>query len=155
MDGCVRVLRSFDSISVISRWWKGEHERLCAMKRHLGSGRISTPAGFEPVTPWSEVGSANRSATQTLLMASEKKIFEYFCFENLAFWLLWQPIKISDLDKIHMVVEDYSRNISVKRFKNICSNTEINANFHFSHYKSMETLSCHSNDSIWATAIKT
>ena len=33
----------------------------------LGSGRISPPAGFEPATPWSEVGSANRSATRTLL----------------------------------------------------------------------------------------
>ena len=45
-----RVLRPFNSISVISRRWKGEHERLCAMKRRLGSGRISPPAGFEPVT---------------------------------------------------------------------------------------------------------
>ena len=36
------------------------------------------------------------------LMASEKKIFEYF-FKNLVFRLPWQPIKISDLDKIHMV----------------------------------------------------
>ena len=66
MDGWVRVLRPFNSISVISRRWKDEHERLCAMKRRLGSGRISPPAGFEPATPWSEVGSANRSATQTL-----------------------------------------------------------------------------------------
>ena len=66
MDGWVRVLRPFDSISVISRRWKGEHERLCAMKRRLSSGRISLPAGIEPVTPWSEVGSANRSATRTL-----------------------------------------------------------------------------------------
>ena len=41
--------RPFNSISVISRRWKGEHERLCAMKRRLGSGRISPPAGFEPV----------------------------------------------------------------------------------------------------------
>ena len=57
------VLRPFNSISVISRWWKGEHERLCAMKRRLGSGRISPPAGFEPATPWSEVGSANCSDT--------------------------------------------------------------------------------------------
>ena len=48
MDGWVRVLRPFNSISVISRRWKGEHERLCAMKRRLGSGRISPPAGFEP-----------------------------------------------------------------------------------------------------------
>ena len=39
-------------------------------------------------------------------------------------------------------------------FQNICSNTKINANFHFSHYKSMETLSCHSNESTWATTIK-
>ena len=43
MDGWVRVLRPFNSISV-----------------------ISPPAGFEPATPWSEVGSANRSATRTL-----------------------------------------------------------------------------------------
>ena len=66
MDGWVRVLRPFNSISVISRRWEGEHERLCAMKRRLGSGRISPPAGFEPATPWSEVGSANRSATRSL-----------------------------------------------------------------------------------------
>ena len=67
MDGWDRVLRPFNSISVISRRWKGEHERLCAMKRRLDSGRISPPAGFEPATPWSEVGSAKRSATRTLL----------------------------------------------------------------------------------------
>ena len=66
MVGWVRVLRPFNSISVISRRWKCEHERLCAMKRRLGSGRISPRAGFEPATPWSEVGSANRSATRTL-----------------------------------------------------------------------------------------
>ena len=35
------------------------------------------------------------------LTASEEKIFEYF-FENLPFMLPWQPIKFSDLDKIHM-----------------------------------------------------
>ena len=28
-------------VSVISRRWKAEHERLCAMKRRSGSGRIS------------------------------------------------------------------------------------------------------------------
>ena len=65
MDGWVRVLHPFNSISVISRRWKGEHERLCAMKCRLGSGRILPPAGFEPATPWSEVWSANRSATRT------------------------------------------------------------------------------------------
>ena len=66
MDGWVRFLRPFNSISVILRRWKDEHEKLCAMKRCLGSERISPPAGFEPSTPWSEVGSANRSATRTL-----------------------------------------------------------------------------------------
>ena len=30
-------------------------------------GRILLPAGFEPAIPWSEVGSANRLATRTLL----------------------------------------------------------------------------------------
>ena len=74
-DGWVRVLRPFNSISVISRRWKGEHERLCAMKRRLGSGRISPPAGFEPATPWTEVGSANRSATRTLLTCSGANIW--------------------------------------------------------------------------------
>ena len=74
MDGWVRVLRSFNSISVISRRWKSEHERLCAMKHRLGSRRISPPAGFERVTPWSEVGSANRSATRTLQYCDEAKM---------------------------------------------------------------------------------
>ena len=36
-------------------------------------------------------------------MASEKKILEYFFLEYLAFRLPWQPIKMSDLDIIHMV----------------------------------------------------
>ena len=40
----------FNSISVISGRWKGEHERLCAMKCCLCSGRISPQAGFEPAT---------------------------------------------------------------------------------------------------------
>ena len=56
--GGVKVLRPFNSISVISRRWNGEHERLCAMKCRLGSRRISPPVGFEPATPWTEVGSA-------------------------------------------------------------------------------------------------
>ena len=38
--------------------------------------------------------------------------FWIFFSKNLAFRLTWQPIKISNLDKIHLV-EDYSSNISV------------------------------------------
>ena len=82
----------------------------------------------------------------------------FFFFENLAFRFPWQPIKISDLDKIHMVgrglLQKHFCKTFCKYFQNICSNTEINANFHFSHYKSMEILSCHSNESTWATTIK-
>ena len=92
MDGWVRVLRPFNSISVISRRWKGEHERLCAMKRRLGSGRISPPAGFEPATPWSEVGSANRSATRTLLgrhhFPHYKSMGAFCCHGNLTLMML-------------------------------------------------------------------
>ena len=51
MNGWMDELGFYNSISVISRRWKGEHEKLCAMKRRLGSGRISPPAGFEPATP--------------------------------------------------------------------------------------------------------
>ena len=50
----------YNSISVISGRWKGEHERLCAMKCCLCSGRISSQAGFEPATRWSEVGTARK-----------------------------------------------------------------------------------------------
>ena len=50
----------FNSISVVSGRWKGEHERLCAMKCRLCSGRISPQAGFEPATRWSEVGTARK-----------------------------------------------------------------------------------------------
>ena len=57
-------LHPFNSISVIPRQWEGEHERLCAMKRHLGSGRTSPSAGFEPATPSSEVGSTNVDASK-------------------------------------------------------------------------------------------
>ena len=38
--------------------------------------------------------------------------------------------------------------------QDIRNKTAIKANFHFSHYKSMEPLSCHSNQSAHATAIK-
>ena len=70
------------------------------------------------------------------LMTSEKKIFEYF-FENLIFRWPWRSIKINNLDKIHMVCTGLLQKHFCKTF---CSNTEINANFHFSHYKFMETL---------------
>ena len=40
-----------------------------------------------------------------------------------------------------------------KLCQNICNKTAIKTNFHFSRYQSMEILSCHSNQSVYATAI--
>ena len=51
--------------------------------------------------------------------------------------LPWQSIKFIDLDKIHI----NRRGPLKKKNRNICSETAKNANFHFSHYKSMVTVS--------------
>ena len=80
------------------------------------------------------------------LTTSEEKILDYF-FENLPFMLPWQPIKFRDLDKIHMVGRELLKKHFCKKNLNICSETAKIANFYFSHYKSMETVSCHSNQS--------
>ena len=87
------------------------------------------------------------------LTASEEKIFEYF-FENLPFMLPWQPIKFSDLDKIHMNRRRLLKKHLCKKNKNICSETAKIANFHFSNYKSMETISFHSNQSSYPIGTK-
>ena len=50
-------------------------------------------------------------------------------------------------------MEDYSINISVKK-SNISNETAETVNIQFSHYKSMGTLSCHSNQSSYPTGIK-
>ena len=70
-------------------------------------------------------------------------------FENLAFRLPWPPIKISNLDKICMVGRVLLQEHFCKTFVKISAvlNTEINANFHFSHYKPIKTSSCYSNES--------
>ena len=68
-------------------------------------------------------------------MASEEMILEY-CFANLSFQLLWQPIKFRDLDKICMS----GRGLLKENFcQNNCNEIAIKAYFHFSHYNSMET----------------
>ena len=51
-------------------------------------------------------------------------------------------------------MDDYAINISVKKNSNIPNDLAEIVNFHFSHYKSMETLSCHSNQSSNPTKIK-
>ena len=89
-----------------------------------------------------------------LLTVSEKKNFEYF-FENLPFMLPSQPIKSSDLDKSHMKHEGLlNKHFCKKKKSNIPNDLAEIVNFHFSHYKSMETVSCHSNQSSYLTEIK-
>ena len=68
-------------------------------------------------------------------------------FRTLPFMLPWQPIKFSDLDKIHMNRRELLKKHFCKNNLNICSETVKIANFHFSHYKPMEIISCHSNQS--------
>ena len=86
-------------------------------------------------------------------MASEEKIFEYF-FENLPFMLPWQPVKFIDLDKIHMNRRELLKKHFCKTNLNICSETAKIANFYFSHSKSMETISFHSNQSSYPIGTK-
>ena len=44
----------------------------------------------------------------------EHRLLDFFFFENLVFLLPWSPIKISDLDKIHIV----GRGLLQKHFSN-------------------------------------
>ena len=86
--------------------------------------------------------------------ASEEKIFNIFrkiyplcCHGNHSNSVIWT--------KLIWIVEDYSRNITIKKNLNTCSGTAKIANFHFSHYKSMETINFHSNHSSYPIGTKT
>ena len=57
------------------------------------------------------------------------KIYPLCCHGNQSNSAIWT--------KFIWIVEDYSRNISVKKNLNICNETAKIANFHFSHCKSM------------------
>ena len=87
-------------------------------------------------------------------MISEKKNFVVF-FENLPFMSPRQPIKSSDLDKSRVKHGGLlNKHFCKKKKSNIPNDLAKIVNFHFSHYKSMETLSCHSNQSSYPTEIK-
>ena len=78
---------------------------------------------------------------------SEKKIFKDFFFRKFA--IFGAPaIKISDQDEGHL-----KRSALLNKHFSKNETAEI-ANFHFSHYKSMETESCHSNQSSYLTGTK-
>ena len=88
-------------------------------------------------------------------MVSEKKIFKHFN-ENRPFLPPKQPIKFTDLDKSHMKRRGLlNKHFSKKKInQNIPNEAEKIVNFLFSHYKSMGTISCHSNQSSYPTGIK-
>ena len=65
-----------------------------------------------------------------------------------------QPIKLRDLDKSHMQHEGLLNKHICEKKSNISSETAETVNFHFSHYKSMGSISCHSNQSSYPTGLK-
>ena len=66
-----------------------------------------------------------------------------------------QPIKLSDLDNSLMKHGGLlTKHICGKKNSNISSETAETVNFLFSHYKSMGTISCHSNQNSYPTGIK-
>ena len=76
-------------------------------------------------------------------------------FENLPFMSPHQPIKLSDLDKSRMKHGGLLNKYFCKeKNSNIPNDLAEIVNFHFSHYKSMGTISCHSNESSYPTGIK-
>ena len=87
-------------------------------------------------------------------MVSEKKIFKHF-YENRPFLPPRQPIKFTDLDKSHMKRRGLlNKHLCKKKIQNIPNETEKIVNFLFSHYKSMGTISCHSNQSSYPIGTK-
>ena len=66
-----------------------------------------------------------------------------------------QPIKLNNLDKSRMKHEGLlNKYFCKKKISNIPNDLAEIVNFHFSHYKSMGTISCHSNQSSYPTGIK-
>ena len=75
-------------------------------------------------------------------------------FLKFTFYVARQPIELRESDKSLITVENYSINISVKKNSIIPYETVEISNFHFSHYKSIETISLHSNQSSHPPGLK-
>ena len=83
------------------------------------------------------------SASSSLQLL-RRRILNIF-FENLPFMSPRQPIRLSDLDKSCMQHGGLLNKHICDKKSNISSETAETVNFQFSHYKSMGTISCHSN----------
>ena len=82
-----------------------------------------------------------------------RRILNIF-FENLPFMSPRQPIKLSYLDKSRMQHGGLLNKHICEKKSNISSGTIETVNFQFSHFKSMGTISCHSNQSSYPTGMK-
>ena len=82
-----------------------------------------------------------------------RRILIFFC-GKFTLYVAPQPIKLIDLDKSRMKRGGLPNKHFCKKNSNIPNDLAENVNFHFSHYKSMETLSCHGNRSSYLTEIK-
>ena len=87
------------------------------------------------------------------LWFQRRRFLNLFFFENLPFILPRQLIKLRDLDKSRMK-RGGLLNKHFKNKSNIPNDSAEIVNFHFFHYKSIETISCHSNQSSYPTGIK-
>ena len=76
-------------------------------------------------------------------------------FKNLPFISPRQPIRLMDFGKRRMKHGGLlnQRTCICEKSSNISNETAETVNFYFSHYKSMGTISCHSNQS-YATELK-
>ena len=82
-----------------------------------------------------------------------RRILNIF-FENLPFMPPRQPIKLSNLDKSCMQHGGLLNKHICGKKSNISSETAETVNFQFSLYKSMGSISCHSNQSSYPTRMK-
>ena len=85
---------------------------------------IETLSCHSNESTWATLGTFQQSFNFIPLMASEEMIFEYL-FANLAFRLPWQPIKFSDLNKVHMFGRGLLKEHFCKTFVKISTVTEL------------------------------
>ena len=116
-------------------------------------------------TTWSTAIKNKRFVEPIVMNISAKfQLHPPYVFWGDDFWIFFRECillvamatnQFSSLDTIHMFGRGLLKEHLRKTFVKIsCNETAIKVFFHFSHYKSMETLNCHSNESTWATAIK-
>ena len=118
------------------------------------SNQSSYPTGIKNITflEGNVLSKCQVSASSSLRFLRRRNLIFF-----LKIYPLCRPINQSNQaiwTKVIGNMEDYSINISVKKKSNIPNDLAEIVNFHFSHYKSMETLSCHSNQSSYPTEIK-